>query len=90
LYCVEQADHGASVAGLHLDVTTSWQVVDGTADLGHHKALKARGTHVTTTDDQLYVDWRRDAGVPVNLTLIPYHLWANRTAGAMKVWLPLA
>jgi DUF1680 family protein len=90
LYCVEQVDHGVSVAGLHLDATSAWQVVDGAAELGHHKALKARGTHVTTTDDQLYVDWRRDAGVPVTLTLIPYHLWANRHAGAMKVWLPLA
>lgn len=27
-------------------------------------------------------------GEPVELTAVPYYAWANRGAGAMRVWLP--
>lgn len=87
LYCVEQADHAQPVASLHIDARTKWQVVDGPSALGHHKALRASGTSVATPEGALYAPWRRDAGNPVELTLIPYHLWANREAGAMNVWI---
>ncbi|MFG1924173.1 glycoside hydrolase family 127 protein [Cryptosporangium sp. NPDC048952] len=30
------------------------------------------------------------AGAPVVLTAVPYFLWANRAAGAMRVWVPTA
>ncbi|MET2717992.1 beta-L-arabinofuranosidase domain-containing protein [Streptomyces harbinensis] len=30
------------------------------------------------------------AGDPVELTAVPYHAWANRADGAMRVWLPRA
>jgi DUF1680 family protein len=42
-----------------------------------------------TPDDALYANWRRDAGVATTLTFIPYHLWANRDAGSMAVWVPI-
>jgi hypothetical protein len=28
--------------------------------------------------------------MPVELTAIPYYAWANRGAGAMRVWVPRA
>jgi hypothetical protein len=28
------------------------------------------------------------AGQPVTLTAVPYFTWANRGAGAMRVWIP--
>jgi DUF1680 family protein len=89
LYCLEQADHQANVPSLQLDATTPWQVVDGPQALGVHKALVARGVSMQTPADALYANWRRDTGHPTTLTFIPYHLWANRDAGAMAVWVPV-
>jgi hypothetical protein len=46
--------------------------------------------------DRLYAPVRLDGrpdpvtAEPFDVTLLPYHLWANRTPGAMRVWLPVA
>ncbi|MFM2308575.1 MAG: hypothetical protein RLY87_695 [Chloroflexota bacterium] len=90
LYCIEQADHSVPIASVRLDPRTAWSDAQGPASLGVHTVLAAKGVSVATPDDALYAPWRHDASQPVRLTLIPYHLWANRSAGAMTVWIPLA
>ena len=39
---------------------------------------------------QLYRELSQAALTPIKLRLIPYSVWANRGAGEMSVWLPLA
>jgi DUF1680 family protein len=90
LYCIEQVDQTMPVPSLRIDSRTQWAEADGPMALGAHTLLHAKGYSVSTPDDALYAPWRHDARQPVRLTLIPYHLWANRTAGAMTVWIPLA
>ena len=90
LYCIEQADHTVPLPSLRLDPRTAWSDTQGPASLGVHTVLTAKGISVSTPEDALYAPWRHDASQPERLTFIPYHLWANRSAGAMTVWIPLA
>jgi len=90
LYCIEQADQTVPVSSVRLDPRTAWTEAAGPTTLGTHTVLTAKGYSVSTADDALYAPWRHDASQPVRLTLIPYHLWANRAAGAMTVWIPIA
>ena len=90
LYCIEQVDQSMPVASLRIDPRTQWAEAAGPVALGAHTLLHAKGYSTSTPDDALYAPWRHDARQPVRLTLVPYHLWANRAAGAMTVWIPLA
>jgi DUF1680 family protein len=94
VYCLEQADHpGMPVADLELDpaapLTAAW---DGDR-LEGVMVVRAAGVQVDTAswEDRLY----RPLGAappparrPVALTAVPYHAWANRGPGAMRVWIP--
>jgi DUF1680 family protein len=95
-YCLEQADQGdAPVAELEIDATAApvsrWEagLLEGVV------AIRAAGFQVDTTSwrGRLY---RRAGSEPsprrrrLELTAIPYYAWANRAAGAMRVWIPRA
>ena len=89
LYCAEQADQAVPVTSLAVRPERAWQVKHVAGVLGVHRVLVADGFSVRTPDDALYAPWRVDQGQACQLTLIPYHLWANREPGAMSVWLPI-
>jgi DUF1680 family protein len=95
VYCVEQADHpGVDLNGLHLRRDLEFSPDRPPGDLGDGVSLVADAAvrvedpiwqstlHRTVTAD----------GDPeyaaTQMRAIPYHLWANREAGAMRVWLP--
>ena len=96
VYCLEQADQGdAPIAELEIDASTTpaarWDagLLQGVVTVG------APGFHVDTSS------WRERLYRPVgsepsprrrriDLTAIPYYAWANRAAGAMRVWIPRA
>jgi DUF1680 family protein len=96
VYCVEQADHpGTRIADLELDANAPLQSAWEPDTLDGVTVIRARGWEVDTTA------WRhrlyRPLGSapppprrPVALHAIPYHAWANREPGAMRVWIPRA
>ncbi|MEV6488066.1 beta-L-arabinofuranosidase domain-containing protein [Actinoplanes sp. NPDC051633] len=91
IFCVEQADlpEGVLVEQLRLDpsaeITEEWASDDVTPLRLHLSGL------VKKDQPDLYAPYEAPpAGdTPVSFTAIPYHSWANRGPGAMRVWLPL-
>ncbi|WP_367048795.1 hypothetical protein [Streptomyces sp. Je 1-332] len=77
VYCLESVDQRP---GLRLDEVTLTPAVRTVAE--HRPDLLGGVTVVTTTGH------RRSDGAPIPLTAVPYHAWANREDGAMRVWIP--
>ena len=74
VYCLEQTDQpaGAAVDAARIEEKTM---------LSQNQPGLLGG--ITTIDAS-----GRVAGQPVTLTAVPYFTWANRGAGAMRVWIP--
>jgi DUF1680 family protein len=74
VYCLEQTDQpdGAAMDGVRIE--------EGTMLSRNQPGLLGG---ITTIDAP-----GRVAGHPVTLTAVPYFTWANRGAGAMRVWIP--
>jgi DUF1680 family protein len=92
VYCVEQADlpEGVLVEQVRLDPLagiTEERVRDDVAPV----RLRLSGV-VRPLEAALYLPYEPASrtGAAVSFTAIPYHAWANRGPGAMRVWLPLA
>ncbi|GAA4445635.1 glycoside hydrolase family 127 protein [Phytohabitans houttuyneae] len=93
VYCAESVDHDPAVA---LDAVN----VDRSAPLSE-RPLPALGRDVVALDLPApttsaagngwpYGSSSTAEAEPGNLTLVPYHLWANRGPATMRVWLPVA
>jgi len=95
VYCLEQCDQEPSINVLDVQIDeaaplqTAWR-----ADLlGGVMVVEARGSmpDVDSWHDRLYrpaADQDTSFSQPVRLTAVPYHLWANREPGPMRVWIP--
>ncbi|MEU4424713.1 beta-L-arabinofuranosidase domain-containing protein [Actinoplanes sp. NPDC024001] len=93
VYCLEQADVPAGVVleDLCLDPHSSLTVAfhgDGPFPVTLQVPVRARAV----SDTGLYGTWPPAAASGPNtvVTAVPYFLWANRTPGPMRVWIPLA
>ena len=93
VYCIEAADHPESnVDALVLGPDSDLQASDEPDLLGGLTTIRgSAGVAVKRESDELYS--RFDGGKPelagsTALTAIPYFAWANRTPGAMRVWIP--
>ena len=87
VHCVEQADAPAAVDDLRL--VGGLRAVERPDLLGGIVAVEADGAHAPVTSD----GWPYGSRVaieerPVTLLAVPYALWGNRGAGAMRVWIP--
>lgn len=92
VYCVEQVDlpDGILVEQLRLDPSasiTEEHVPDDVTPVRLRLSVVAR-----PLGSALYEPYEPASatGDPITVTAIPYHAWANRGPGAMRVWLPLA
>ncbi|TDD60845.1 glycoside hydrolase family 127 protein [Kribbella antibiotica] len=92
VYCIEQADlpDGVLVEQLRLAASvpiTEERVPDDLTPVRLRLSAIAR-----PLETDLYAAYQPDlpAGTPITVTAIPYHAWANRGPGAMRVWLPLS
>jgi hypothetical protein len=95
VYCLEQCDQEPSVSVMDVQIDragaldTTWRG----GLLGGVMVVEAAGyaVDVAPWQDRLY---RPASGGddlprrPVRLTAVPYHVWANRGPGAMRVWIP--
>ncbi len=93
IYCIEAADHPASnVDALVVGPDSALHADEEPNLLGGLTAIRgSAGVAVRNQSDELYA--RFDGSGPeltgsTPLTAIPYFAWANRTPGAMRVWIP--
>ena len=93
VYCVEAADHPeADLDSLVLRSSSDLRA-DFDADLlGGLTVISGQGGMVRNGQQQgLYAPFEGGASVMTGstpLSVIPYFAWANRTPGAMRVWIP--
>jgi uncharacterized protein len=74
VYCLEEVDHAARpFEDIVLDTAGPARTVERPDLLGGTTLLALRG--------RLNAD-------PIDITAVPYFQWANREAGAMRVWIP--
>lgn len=89
VYCLEEEDNGSH---LHL-ISVSDNVKTETLSepvLGELIAIKAEGEKLIIDEEWeelLYRPYKKPKYEDKNLTFIPYHLWANRSVGEMRVWI---
>jgi DUF1680 family protein len=95
LYCMEQIDNpGTALTDIELPDEASFRTDFRPDLLGGAVAITA-DARLNAPDDSwstaLYRTAQLDVGAvgheQVSLTFIPYHIWANREPGAMRVWL---
>jgi len=89
VYCVEQADHPDGAVGLlRLPADAELRIEPRDDLFGGIVTIVAEARRATEpAGDTLYAT-QAAATTPARLTGIPYHLWSNRGANAMQVWLP--
>lgn len=100
IYCLEQADNpAADVWDIELLNYAEFTVEHHPELLGGVTVLKGEGTvrNMEDWDGSLYklaqtdkVPFRVSEEKKIEITAIPYFLWANRDPGAMQVWIPLS
>ena len=93
IYCIEAVDHpDSNVDALVLGPDSDLRAQDEPDLLGGLTTIRgSAGVAVQNQSDALYA--RFESGKPkltgsTALTAIPYFAWANRTPGAMRVWIP--
>ncbi len=92
VYCIEQADNPTPVFDLALNPESPLSSQWNPDLLGGIQVVYASGIKRETASWQgrLYRAYQPTSGTPEPITAIPYFAWANRTPGAMRVWVPLA
>ncbi|MEU1519733.1 beta-L-arabinofuranosidase domain-containing protein [Streptomyces sp. NPDC005811] len=97
VYCLEQTDQpgGLDPDDLALDPAAPLTVDSRPHLLGGVVTVGATGRPLTPDEPGAWPYRPLGTGEPrpgagVGLTAVPYYAWANREAGAMRVWLPLA
>jgi DUF1680 family protein len=91
VYCVEQADlaDGTDLSDVTIRADSRPTLRDPAGD-GEAPTISVAG--IVRSDASPPWPYGRDKDVgegrPVELIAVPYHRWANRGSGAMRVWLP--
>ncbi|WP_042199407.1 glycoside hydrolase family 127 protein [Paenibacillus camerounensis] len=87
VYCLEEADNGATLSSISLDEAGAFTERFDDSLLGGAVVVKTDGFRIDegSWNGGLYGSMK--AGVtPVEVTAVPYYLWGNRGSGEMKVW----
>jgi DUF1680 family protein len=94
VYCLESVDlpRGVKLLDVSLSPDTKLRARYDRRLLGGVAVLEGTASARSHADwtGQLYREFQLTVPKPVKLQLIPYCVWANRGAGEMSVWLPLA
>ncbi|MHC1733222.1 MAG: glycoside hydrolase family 127 protein [Bacteroidales bacterium] len=84
MFCAEWPDNAAGhILGLVIDENPEFSTEYRAEMLNGTQVIKTRAREAARN-----LDGSISLGEYGELTLIPYHLWNNRGAGEMKVWLP--
>ena len=93
VYCLEAVDHPkANLDSLALSASSDMRALFDPDLLGGMSVIGGQAEVVSSGhDDELYSTFQgggRNVERSTSLTAIPYFAWANRTPGAMRVWIP--
>ncbi|CAM4478934.1 glycoside hydrolase family 127 protein [Paenibacillus typhae] len=88
VYCLEEADNGATLSSLSLNGAGAFSESFDASLLGGAVIVKTGGFRVdeASWNGELYGSTKAETK-PVEITAIPYYLWGNRGSGEMKVWI---
>ena len=86
VYCAEQADNGEGIACLTLPRAPEFKEKETFAGQGT-VLLVAQGLREVFSDEESLYQYELPQKAAAEITLIPYHLWANRGEGEMQVYL---
>ncbi|AIQ46722.1 hypothetical protein R70723_13215 [Paenibacillus sp. FSL R7-0273] len=87
VYCLEEADNGATLSSISLDDAGAFTESFDKSLLGGAVVVKTDGFRVDEAGWNGGLYGSTKAGVkPVEVTAIPYYMWGNRGSGEMKVW----
>lgn len=93
VYCIEQADHSASINAIRLHTEEPLRTVWEENVCGGVTTIEASGQvmDVQAWDADLYRDLEMTNAEleRVKITAVPYYAWGNRGADKMRVWLPV-
>ncbi|WP_419992602.1 glycoside hydrolase family 127 protein [Streptomyces boninensis] len=93
VYCVESADlpEGTGVESVAVRASTPFTETAGTDLFAGHVLLQATAARLPdqVPTGQLYGELDTTPPTALDITLVPYALWANRGPGEMSVWLQL-
>ncbi len=95
LYCLEQTDHDFDIMAAQIDASVPLSAAWESDLLGGVMTVTARGhlLDIGAWGEQVYrplEDGQELPRQPVTLKAVPYHVWGNRGANAMRVWIPRA
>ncbi len=95
IYCLEEVDQpDVDLLDVRLDLGAPLKAVSRPDLLGGVVVVEAPGkmTEEGTWKDRLYRSAAKQTPTyrDMTLTAVPYYAWANRGAGAMRVWIPRA
>lgn len=89
VYCIEDADFGASVLKVSLPVGAPLKEKDEPELLRGVVSIESEGELLSLPDEEAtYFPVSRITRQRVPFRAIPYYAWDNRNLGAMRVWIP--
>lgn len=87
VYCLEEADNGADLHLIQMDPEAEYRIEDAEIQGEKVTVIKAMGYREKKRETGgLYHRAGRIEKEAVELTWIPYYVWANRGEGEMQVW----
>jgi uncharacterized protein len=92
VYCAESIDNGEGLHSLVLDPKGGIEAEFDSSLMGGTVRLRAQAFRDCPSDEVgsafPYGERKKGAATPVQLTLVPYHMWGNRAPGGeMRVWM---
>jgi DUF1680 family protein len=91
VYCFESVENGENLSALTLDLASGFEALPAPELPAGTLQIRAKGFRRTQPNGEFvpYTVARAAASdeQPIELVAVPYHLWGNRGAGEMTVWM---
>lgn len=89
VHCLEERDNGPNLSDVSLPLDSELRAEPGSSELGGAPVIKGQAARREwdLTGNELYRPISDSSRRNVEITAIPYHMWANRGPGEMIVWI---
>jgi uncharacterized protein len=84
VYCLEETDNGANLAGLRLPRQVAFKTTHEANFLSGVVTLEAEALHIVETENLYQTDVPKTTRRSIQA--IPYFAWGNRGLGEMRIW----
>jgi DUF1680 family protein len=88
VYCLEEADNGKHLHLLSVKAKEEFTLAEETIQDITVRTIRAKGERITVKEqgDEIYYKLKPEEKTEVDLTYVPYYIWANRGENEMQVW----